>query len=352
MKNKGNVLISGGCGFLGTNVAKKFLSEGYGVISFDNLKRKGVETNIITHENYKFIHGDIRNISDIKNIKEDIIGLCNFGANPGIPQSIKNPLYDFEVNAMGALNMLEIARRRKIPFIQASTNKIYSDYICQLNLTESENRYDFSDVEYEHGIKTDFPMDSFGYHPHSPYGVSKCSADLYTQEYFHIYGVPTTVFRMSCIYGKHQIGVEDQGWVAWFLIAKILGKPLNIFGDGKQVRDLLYGEDIADLYYKAVVHNKDFAGKVFNVGGGKNNSVSLLETIEHIYELDKELGFDQTPFDLTFLPPRPADHKVYISDIRPIEHLWTPKFNVRDGLKETYKWLDKNKEKLRKFYEN
>jgi len=345
------VLITGGLGFLGTNIAEKFLREGWGVLTFDNMKRRGVESNIIEHENYTFRHGDVRNKSDLKKIP-DIHAIINLAANPGIPWSIKNPVYDFEVNAMGALNMLEIARQRKIPFVQASTNKVYSDYICELELTESEKRYDFVDMKYANGIKTDFPMDSFGKHPHSPYGVSKCCADLYAQEYYHIYNVPTTVFRMSCIYGKHQIGVEDQGWVAWFMIAKILGKPLNIFGDGKQVRDLLYGSDIANLYYQAVTDNDNFAGKVFNVGGGKHNSVSLIETIEKIYQMDKDLGYDQTPFNMTFKPWRQADHKVYISDIGPLNGIWEPKFGVDEGLKETYIWLNENKDKLKGFYDN
>lgn len=343
------ILISGGTGFLGTNISRKFLREGWKVIALDNLKRRGVENNIIKHENYSFVHGDIRNKSDLKDLG-DFHGIINLAANPGIPWSIKNPLYDFEVNAMGALNMLELARRRKIPFVQASTNKVYSDAICKVNLIESEKRYDFADSEFEHGVKTSFPMDSYGHHPHSPYGVSKCTADLYAQEYYHIYNVPTTVFRMSCLYGKYQIGVEDQGWVAWFMIAKILGKPLNIFGDGKQVRDLLYGDDIAELYYKAIVHNEDFAGKVFNVGGGKENSLSLLETIEKIYEIEDELGVGKEAFELTFLPWRPADHKVYISDIRPLTNLWSPNTKVKDGLTQTYKWLLKHKEMLERIY--
>jgi len=345
------VLISGGCGFLGRNVAEKFLKEGWKVIAFDNLKRRGVESNILEDKNYQFIHGDVRKKSDLQFIPE-IHAVINLAANPGIPWSIKNPIYDFEVNALGALNMLELARERKVPIVQASTNKIYSDEICNVPLRESEERYDFDDIKFEHGVPTSFPMDGQGKHPHSPYGCSKCAADLYMQEYFHVYGVPTTVFRMSCLYGKYQIGVEDQGWVAWFMIAKLLGKPLSIYGNGKQVRDVLYGEDIAELYFKAITENDKFKGKVFNVGGGPKNSVSLLETIEMIYELDKELGLDETPFELEFKDWRVADHRVYISDIRPLEQIWTPKYGAKEGFKETYKWLSENIDTLRRFYEN
>jgi CDP-paratose 2-epimerase len=343
-------LITGGVGFLGVNCSLKFLANGWKVIAFDNLHRKGVHTNILNHPNYTFIHGDIRNYSDLKEI-DKIDCVLHLAANAGIPWSIKNPRYDFEVNASGTINILEYARIRKIPVIFASTNKVYSDAICDLPLEEKDYRYDFKDEKYKTGITTDFPIDGRGEHSHSPYGCSKASADLYCQEYFHTYGVPTTVFRMSCLGGKYQFGADEQGWFSWFMIAKLLGKPLTIYGNGKQVRDVLYGDDIAELYYLAVTQPENFAGKVFNVGGGPENTVSLLEAIELIDKIDKGFGFNNPPLQYSFADWRLADHRVYYSDIRPLEKLWKPKNGILASFTKTYEWLAKNKDELRKFYD-
>ena len=344
------LLCTGSCGFLGTNVSLKFLANGWKVIAFDNLHRKGVYTNILNHPNYTFIHGDVRNYSDLKEI-DKIDCVLHLAANAGIPWSIKNPRYDFEVNAGGTINILEYARIRKIPVIFASTNKVYSDAICDLPLEEKDYRYDFRDPEYKEGISTTFPTDGRGDYSHSPYGSSKLAADTYCQEYFHTFGVPTTVFRMSCLGGKYQYGADEQGWFSWFMIAKLLGKPLTIYGNGKQVRDVLYGDDIAELYYLAATNRGDFAGKVFNVGGGPENTVSLLEAIELIDKIDKEFGFNNRPLQFSFADWRLADHKVYYSDIRPLEKLWKPKNGILASFTKTYEWLAKNKDELRKFYD-
>lgn len=350
MKNdKPKVLITGGCGFLGINCALKFLSNDWQVTALDNLHRRGVESNILTHPNYKFIHGDVRNYSDIKEVgKPDVI--LHLAANPGIPWSIKNPRYDFEVNAGGTINILEYARIHRSKVIFASTNKVYSNYISDLPLEEKEKRYDFKDKKYQKGISVDFPVDGGGKHSHSPYGASKLSADTYCQEYYHTFGVPTTVLRQSCLGGKYQIGIEEQGWFSWFMIAKLLHKPLTIFGNGKQVRDVLYGDDIAELYYIAATNPK-FDGKVFNVGGGPENTVSLLEAIELIDKIDQEFGFNNPPLQFSFADWRLADHKVYYSNIKPLEKYWKPKNGILSSFSKTYEWLYKNKDEIRKYYD-
>lgn len=344
------VLITGGVGFLGTNCALKFLANDWNVIAFDNLHRKGIYDNILSHPNYKFIHGDVRNYSDLKEI-DKVDCILHLAANAGIPWSIKNPRYDFEVNVDGTINVLEYARIRKIPVIFSSSNKVYSDYICTLPLEEKEKRYDFKDKKYQEGISIDFPVDGKGKYSHSPYGAGKLAADTYCQEYFHTFGVPTTVFRCSCLGGKYQYGADEQGWFSWFMIAKLFHKPLTIYGNGKQVRDVLYGDDIAELYFIAASNPDKFAGKVFNVGGGRENTVSLLEAIELIDKIDREFGFNNPPLQFSFTDWRIADHRVYYSNIKPLEGLWKPKNGILSAFSKTYEWLNKNKDELRKFYD-
>lgn len=337
------VCITGGLGFIGTNVAKKFLSEGWEVLAFDNLERNGVEHNLADMEDqmgYTHLRGDVTDREDVAAIGQ-VDAIVHLAANPGIPRSIEDPRYDFEVNALGTLNILEHARSiGNRPVVYASTNKVYSDVVNDFAMyyqnSHGTRLYVLSDP-YHDGIPVSFPVDGRGKNPHSPYGCSKYVGDTYCQEYFHQYGLPTTVFRMSCIYGEHQIGVQDQGWTAWFMVAKLLGKPLTIFGDGHQVRDVLFGEDVAELYYKAVVENDKFAGKVFNVGGGNNNAVSLRQAISII----DEIGGGE-PLQMTFEDWRPADHRVYVSDIGNLSELWRPKTSVKEGFKRTFDWIKEN----------
>ncbi len=325
------ILVTGGAGFIGTNICLKALEKGHKVIAFDSLIRKGVEDNILDDKNYTLIRGDVRSKEDLKRIGK-IDGVFHLAANPGIPWSINNPMYDFEVNAGGTLNLLELARERKVPLIYASTNKVYSDKVNTIPLVEGKTRYSYKDTK---GIKETFPLDAQGRFSHSPYGCSKLAGDIYCQEYFHTFGVQTVVNRMSCIYGQHQMGVSDQGWVAWFMIAKLLNLPLTIYGDGKQVRDCLYGEDVAELYLMELENIKTHAGQVYNIGGGPENTISVNELISWIDEYGGKMKKTYTKW-------RPADHKVYISDITKISKYWKPKTSLELGLTETFDWVEAN----------
>lgn len=328
MKYK-KILIVGGAGFIGTNIAEVALKRGHGVVIFDNFVRPGVEDNIayLKKIGAKVVRGDVRFSNDLDRLPK-VDAIINLAANPGIPWSMKWPLYDFSVNAYGALNLLELARkRRNIPVLFASTNKIYSEEINEIPMVERKKRYVWKDKKFK-GINEDFPMDSSGKYPHSPYGCSKAAADLYHQEYFHIYGVPTVVNRMSCIYGLYQKGVEDQGWLWWFVEAKKRNLPLNIYGNGKQVRDALFGTDLAELYLEELENIKKHQGQVYNVGGGPKNTVSLLEVIDYLNQKGGK------KLKLKFFDWRPADHKIYISDITKVTSRsnWKPTTTVWQGI--------------------
>lgn len=357
------ILVTGGAGFCGTNAAVRLLKEGYKIIAFDSLVRKGVKSNLLKHINYEFVKGDVRRLEDLKPIKADAI--IHLAANPSVPGSFKDPDYDFLTNALGTFNILQYARKQgNIPVIYNSTNKVFSERMNTIELSEWETRYIFGKpgwinrrkkierrmiTDFFRGIDEEFPVDGLGF-PHSPYGVSKLTGDLLCQEWYHAFKVPTIVNRCSCMYGKYQQGVEDQGWVAWFMIAKILEKPLTIFGDGKQVRDALYGEDLAELYsiqLKNLLGEQSMAGEVFNVGGGPKNTISLLEAIELIEAIDRKR---HKRYEITHKPWRFADQKVYYSDITKISSLWEPKTSVSNGFNQTYHWILDNKKLFEGLY--
>jgi CDP-paratose 2-epimerase len=342
---KKSIIITGGCGFIGTNIAIAALKKGYSVNAFDSLIRPHTEENatILKSLGVHIIRGDVRNHHDLERLPGHVSGIIHLAANPGIPWSIKWPEYDFASNALGTLNILEFSKKNKsIPVIFASTNKIYSEELNMIPVKELETRYswNFSAIEKKlirdsalygisaHGVNENFPMDSSGKFPHSPYGVSKAVGDLYCQEYFHIYGIPVVINRMSCIYGLYQKGVEDQGWLDWFVNAKINNIPINIYGDGKQVRDCLFGSDLAELYLLELENINKLKGQVFNVGGGTKFTISLIEAINYLNTTGGQ------KLKLTFKPWRPADQKVYISDITKITKLlnWKPKTTIERGL--------------------
>jgi CDP-paratose 2-epimerase len=355
MSSKGKVLITGSAGFIGTNVAIKFLESDYEVVGFDNLQRDKVYRNLEYvqkkyKDKFKFIWGDVRNQEDIERLPNDAVALLHFSANPGIPRSMEQPKYDFNVNANGTLNILEFSRKNgKIPVLYSSTNKVYSDGINQIALIESVKRYDiatgifekiFVDGATEYGFTEDFAIDGVGVFPHSPYGCSKYAGDIYCQEYFHVYDIPTVVNRQSCISGLFAQGVCEQGWINWFCRAKLSEKPLEIFGNGKQVRDVLDGRDLADLYLMQVENIDKFKGQVFNVGGGIENSVSLLEVIDY---LDKKYSDICNDFKLEFKDWRLADHRLYISDISKIKSKgWEPKIGVWECVEAMCAQIEQN----------
>lgn len=354
------ILITGGAGFIGTNISLLAREKGHSVTAFDSLIRPGTESNIpvLKAAGVEVVRGDVRNPEDFERV-EGIGAIIHLAGNPGIPWSIKWPLYDFNVNTVGTLNVLEYSRHHgKIPVIFASTNKTYSDIINEVPLKEGDNRYVWNtnkftqDTVYpyrnphtplillkegfspEFGLNEFFPTEGFGLYPHSPYGKSKLAADHYCQEYFHTYGIPTVVNRMSCIYGYYQQGVEDQGWIDWFVRALVKGNgEINIYGDGKQVRDMLWGEDVAELYLTELEQIEKTKGQIFNIGGSMKNTCSLNEAIATI---ENETNRKAT---ITYGDWRHADQRIYISDTRKITHVtgWEQKTSPVEGIKKMIK---------------
>jgi CDP-paratose 2-epimerase len=331
--------ITGGCGFIGTNLADRLLRDGNQVVLFDNLGRAGVEQNLswlrAQHGNrVQFIKGDVRDFDAVERSVRGADVVFHLAAQVAVTTSVANPQEDFSINAQGTLNVLEAARKQTpMPVVMyTSTNKVYGG-LEHLRVVERPTRYDFENVPY--GVPETCPLDF-----HSPYGCSKGAADQYVRDYHRIYGLPTIVFRMSCIYGPHQFGTEDQGWVAHFALTGLRGDRLTIYGDGKQVRDLLYVEDLVELLSRATVNIERTAGQVYNVGGGPANTISVWVELQ-----------DQLKHLLEKLPPvdygafRPGDQRIYVSDIRKAqEHLsWVPRVNVVQGVQRMLEALRENR---------
>ena len=300
---------------------------------FDNLSRSGTETNLEWLKSLEakltFVQGDVRyNFEELSRTidKQDVV--FHFAAQVAVTTSVTDPRQDFEINALGTLNVLEAARlygSDPVLFF-SSTNKVYGG-MEDLKVSEGNGRYSYRDLPY--GVSEERPLDF-----HSPYGCSKGSADQYVRDYARIYGLRTVVFRKSCIYGERQFGNEDQGWVAWFTIAALRKTPLVIYGDGKQVRDVLYVGDLIGAYEAAISHIDSAKGQVYNIGGGSGNTLSLLELMSY---LEDRLGYEvQHSFD----DWRPGDQQVYVSDIRKAasEIHWEPKVGVQEGLGNLVGW--------------
>jgi CDP-paratose 2-epimerase len=331
------VLIVGGAGFIGSNLAHRLMEQGKRVLIFDSLARPGVERNLRwLHEQ----HGDHLSIqiADVRNRREldqavrHANSVYHLGAQVAVTTSIANPIHDFEVNAQGTLFLLEALRSqgKKVPLLFTSTNKVYGD-LLDVGLSQDATRYypDEPSIR-QHGISEARPL-AF----HSPYGCSKGAADQYVLDYAHTYGMPSTVFRMSCIYGPRQFGTEDQGWVAHFLIRALQGQPITIYGDGKQVRDILFVDDLVNALQLAHTHIDRMAGQAFNVGGGPNNAISLLELLRLIEQLQG------APVVHSFDEWRRGDQRYYVSNTRKLEQTvgWRTQVSVQDGLARLYSWL-------------
>jgi CDP-paratose 2-epimerase len=331
------ILITGGAGFVGSNLAHRLLSNGHRVRLLDNLSRTGVERNlrwlIETHGDLVDIEvPDVRNLSIIKQAVKDASQVFHFAAQVAVTSSLIDPIEDFEINARGTLNVLEAIRGRENPppLVFTSTNKVYGN-LTDLKFNKQGNRYAPLDgVICERGINEDRPLDF-----HSPYGCSKGAADQYVTDYARTYRIPAVVFRMSCIYGPHQYGNEDQGWVAHFVIRSISGAPITIYGDGMQVRDILFIDDLVDAFLLAQQHMKKLAGNAFNIGGGPTNSISLLELLDLLAELH---GGD---ISVRFEDWRAADQRYYVADTSKFSGLtgWQPRVSVREGVRRLYEWI-------------
>ena len=253
-----------------------------------------------------------------------------------VTSSVSDSRLDFEINSIGTFNALEVARLNDASFIFCSTNKVYGTNVNKIPTKETETRYAFGSTSSSKGIPEDFPVDLC---QHTPYGCSKLAGDLYTQEYHHTYGLNTAVFRMSCIYGDRQFGTEDQGWVAWFTIASVLGRSITIYGDGKQVRDILFISDLVRAFRAFLERESEAAGEVFNIGGGPNNTISLLELVESLGRATRR------PSLPSFSAWRPADQKVYVSNISKAKEKlrWHPRISTSAGVKTLLNWVSRNR---------
>lgn len=330
-----HICIFGGVGFIGTNIALKALSRGYKVTAFDNLSRAGVTENLNVlkeKKGFTFLHGDVRAPEDFARIPRTVTTLINLAANPAIPVSIAEPLYDFYCNVVGHLNVLEYAKTHgNLPVILASSNKVYTDKTNTLPIRETTTRYVYKEKKYQAGFDESFDVSGHEGFTNSPYGAAKLSAEKYSREYWRHYGVPVVINRMSCIYGLYQKGVADQGWVDHFLRVKKYGGTLTLYGTGKQVRDALFATDLADLYLWEAEHIKKASGKTFNVGGGTRVgfTTSLLELIRLI-----DQNFPGKRLTYRFAPWRGSDQRIYESDITMVTKVtrWKPATTIITGL--------------------
>ena len=331
------VLILGGAGFIGTNLADRLLKSNRPVMVYDNLSRPGVERNLdwlqeMHGGNVRIEMGDICDRPKLRKALQGAEQVFHFAAQVAVTTSIASPLHDFTVNALGTVTLLEELRALEDPppLVFTSTNKVYGG-LKGLDLQVNCKRYEPVDPFLRlTGINERCPLDFY-----SPYGCSKGAADQYVIDYARTYGLPAAVFRMSCIYGPHQFGTEDQGWVAHFLISAIEGRPLTIYGDGMQVRDILFIDDLIDAFLLVQENIRSLSGQAFNIGGGPSNVISLLELLELVKGRQKE-----TPA-INFADWRPGDQRYYVSDSKKFAAAtgWAPKVSAARGVGELYNWL-------------
>jgi CDP-paratose 2-epimerase len=333
-------LITGGCGFIGSNLAAEVLKRGEELIVFDNLFRFGSSKNLEwlkTKGDFTYYPFDIRNLNDIETVikEEQPDVVFHLAGQVAMTTSINNPRLDFEINALGTFNLLDSIRKYSpdTMVLYSSSNKVYGDFE-ELTFVEKETRYECT--EYPQGFDESLPLNF-----HSPYGCSKGAADQYLLDFNRIYGIKTVVFRHSSMYGGNQHSTIDQGWIGWFCQQALdikkgkVKEPFTISGTGKQVRDVLHADDVVSLYFSSVEHIEKVKGEAFNIGGGRENSLSLLELF--IF-LEKELNIKM---DYTRLPRRESDQLLFVANNTKIKKIttWTPKINTKEGLQKMLTWL-------------
>jgi len=338
------ILVTGAAGFIGSHVCEYYAKRGAAVIAFDNLSRarllhkKKADTSynwnyLSKFKNIHRVKGDIANAKLLERLASNVDAIIHTAGQTAVTTSVEDPKTDFNTNAIGALHVLEAARasKRKPAVVICSTNKVYGDRVNQIKLKKLKTRYDFEN-RYKFGVPEELGVDLC---KHTPYGCSKLTADLYAQDYAKIYGLKVGVFRMSCIYGPRQFGVEDQGWLAWFIIAALTGKPITIYGDGKQVRDCLWVEDLVRAFDRFIKGREKHA--VVNMGGGPKNTLSLLELVSMLQSFGLRLNLKRSIW-------RPSDQKVFISDIRKAKKIlkWQPKVSTREGVSRLFHWVRSN----------
>ncbi len=335
MRNR-YILITGGAGFIGTNIARSYLEDNQAVHIFDNLSRPGVERNIsgllqAYPGRVLFTQADTRNGSQLEEAVRSAAVIYHLAAQVAVTTSLDDPLADAQTNLIGTLHLMEAIRRSdlKPSLLFTSTNKVYGR-LGRISLCEQVNRYGPQDSQIaKSGAGEDQPLEFL-----SPYGCSKGSADQYVLDYAHSFGIRATVFRMSCIYGPYQLGSEDQGWVAHFVRQAMKGGSITIYGDGKQVRDLLFVEDLVQAMRLAQENMPVCSGEAFNMGGGVENSISLLELIAQLRTLTG------ASLKVEWAPERLADQRWYVADTSKFRHAlgWTPQTSIRQGLRALHAW--------------
>jgi CDP-paratose 2-epimerase len=338
--------VTGGAGFVGSHIADHYASQGHEVIALDNFSRFRTLGKFIgdptynmnwlqsKHKKIRFVKTDITRGRDVSEQAREVDIIFHTAGQVAVTTSVKNPLFDFKTNVVGTLNVLEAARRQDSMVLFCSTNKVYGDNVNDIAVKAHETRYEFDDPLYTNGIPEDLSIDLCA---HSPYGCSKLCADEYVQEYGRTYGLKAGIFRMSCIYGERQFGLEDQGWIAWFAIATLTDKLLTIYGDGKQVRDVLYVGDLVKAFDSFV--KSKLGSEVFNVGGGKTNTLSLIELLQILKDLTgREPRTQRADW-------RPHDQKVYISDLSKAKKKlqWRPNVAPKEGISRLVKWTLANR---------
>ncbi|MGZ6347892.1 MAG: GDP-mannose 4,6-dehydratase [Anaerolineales bacterium] len=336
-----NYFITGGAGFIGSNYVSRLLERREKVVVYDNLSRAGSSRNLAwLQEKYgekafQLIEGDVRDADLLTTSTRRADVIVHLAAQVAVTTSVTNPREDFEINAQGTFNVLEAARlnERNPVFLYASTNKVYGG-MEDVKVVEDATRWKYANLPL--GCAETQPLDF-----HSPYGCSKGTGDQYVRDYARIYGLPTLVMRQSCIYGARQFGVEDQGWVAWMIIAAVTGRPLTIYGDGKQIRDILNVDDLLNAYDAGIDRIDAVKGQVYNLGGGPENTMSIWTEFGPL--LEKMLG---KPVVVQRSDWRPGDQKVFVADIRKAECDlgWKPKVGVDDGVGMLFKWVKENKD--------
>jgi len=329
------ILITGGAGFVGSHLAEYYLSDGHDVTILDNLSRTNFNLECLReHFPVKVVKGNIEDFDTVKRAVKDKDLICHTAGQVAVTTSVADPVMDFKINALGTLNVLEAIRQTDSDpaLIFTSTNKVYGA-MKGVEIIQKDTRYDYKDLK--NGVSELQPLDFY-----SPYGCSKGCADQYVRDYHRIYDLKTVVFRMSCIYGTRQFGNEDQGWVAHFVISSVLGNPLTIYGDGKQIRDILFIDDLVRAFTLSMNKINRTKGEIYNIGGGKENTISLLELIEYLENLlGRKIGYSLGDW-------RPGDQKVYYSDIRKAEKDfdWRPAIAKEEGIKKLFDWIVENEQ--------
>jgi len=331
------VLITGGGGFIGCNIADALAARGTSVLVFDNMSRDGAQENVAW---LKQRHGDriaveAADIRDTEKVERSVArssAILHLAAQVAVTTSLGRPVDDFEINARGTLNVLEALRLHnpRAPLVFASTNKVYGRLFAAGTFVLHGKRYIATDAGLARGVAETAALDL-----HSPYGCSKGAADQYVHDYAHVYGLRTAVLRMSCVYGPRQFGTEDQGWIAHFMLQSIKRRPITIFGDGMQVRDALHIDDAIAAWLGTLTRIDAVRGRAFNLGGGPENAVSLLELVDRIARMR-----DYVP-DVRFDLRRPGDQPWYISDTSALSAAigWRPRVPLQEGLCTLEKWL-------------